>query len=97
MLQQKLREKGRIKLEKHEKAIDALLVQGIKQNILSVGQIANKEHIIVFTSTKCQILDEEIGKVIARGYKNLDKLYVLAEKNSGRNKRYSSSSSSDSE
>lgn len=29
--------KGRIKLEKHAKVVDALLVQGIKQSIIIVG------------------------------------------------------------
>jgi len=42
---------GRIKLEKYAKAVDGLLVQRLKQNILSVGQIANNGNIIVFTST----------------------------------------------
>ena len=35
--------KCRIKLEKYAKAVDALLVQGIKQNIISVGQIDEKD------------------------------------------------------
>jgi len=34
--------KGRIKFEKYAKAVDALLVQELKQNILSVCQIAYK-------------------------------------------------------
>jgi len=44
--------KGRIKLEKCTKAADVLLVQGIKKNILNLGQLANKGLIIIFTSTK---------------------------------------------
>ena len=63
-----------------------------KQSILSVGQIANKGHTIVFTLTKCKVIEEETRKVIARGFRNVDKLYVL-KKNSDRNKSYSSSSS----
>lgn len=50
--------KGRIKLKKHAKAIDVLLVQGLKQNILSVGQMDDKRRIIMFTSTKFKIIDE---------------------------------------
>lgn len=87
--------KCRIKLDKCEKAVDALLVQGLKNNFISIGKMIEKGCIIVFTSTKCKAIDKETGKVIARGYKNPDKLYVLAEKNSGRNKRYISYFSSD--
>ena len=46
--------------------------------------MANKENVIVFTSTKCKVIDEESGKVIARGYRNPDKLYMLEELNSRR-------------
>lgn len=84
--------KGRAKLDQYTKVVDALLVQGIKQNILCVGQIANNGHIIMFTSAKCKVIEEDIGKVIVRGLKNTDKLYVLVKNNSGKNKRYSSSS-----
>jgi len=41
--------KGRAKLNKYMKATNALLVQGLKTNIRSVRQIANKGNIIVFT------------------------------------------------
>ena len=68
--------KGRAIINKNRRAVDTLLVQGLKQNLLSVGHVADKENIIVFTSTKCKVMDEETGKFIARGYYNADKLYV---------------------
>ena len=44
--------------------VDALLVQGLKKNILNVGQMEDKGNIVVFTSTKCKVLNEVNGKVI---------------------------------
>lgn len=46
--------------------------------------MADKGNVIVFTSTKCKVIDEDFGKVIERGYRNPDKLYVLKELNSRR-------------
>ena len=71
--------KGRAIINKNRKEVDTLLVQGLKQNILSVGQMADKGNVIVFTSTKCKVMDEETREVIARGYKNTDKLYVFKD------------------
>jgi len=45
----------------------------------------------VFTSTKCKVIKEDIEKVIARGFRNEDELYVR-KKNLGKNKRHSFSS-----
>ena len=42
----------------------------------------NKGNIIVFTSTKCKVMNEVTRKVIARGYRNRDKLYVFEEQTS---------------
>lgn len=49
--------KVRAKLDKHNKAIEALLVQGLKQNILRVGQIDDNGCTIVFTSTKYKVIE----------------------------------------
>ena len=76
--------KGRAIINKNRRAVDTLLVQGLKQNLLSVGQMEDKGNIIVFTSTKCKVMDKEIGEVIARGYKNNDKLYVFKDLTSHR-------------
>jgi len=63
----KVPRKGRGGVNKHREVVYTLLVQGLKQNIFSVGQMADKGNIIVFTSTKFKVMDEETGKVIARG------------------------------
>jgi len=42
------------------------LVDGIKENILSVSQITNKGHVIIFTSSGCKIIEEDSGKAIAK-------------------------------
>ena len=76
--------KGRDIINKNRRAVDTLLVQGLKQNILSVGQMGDKGNVIMFTSAKCKVMDEETGEVIARGYRNADKLYVFKDLNSRR-------------
>lgn len=65
--------KGRAIIKKNRKASSTLLVQCLKKNVLSVGQMVYKENVIVFTSTKCKVMDEETGKVIERGNINADK------------------------
>jgi len=62
------------------------LVEGKKKNILSVGKIADKVNLIVFTTTGRKIIEEDTRKVIAKGVINVDKLYVLKQ-NLGWNKR----------
>jgi len=85
--------KSRAKINKNRRAIDTLLVQGLKQNVLSVGQTEDKGNVIVFTSTKCKVIDEETRKVIERGYRNSNKLYMFKEMNPHRNEEDSFSSS----
>ena len=41
--------KGRAIIKKNRREVDTLLVEGLKQNILSVGQMADKGNIIAFT------------------------------------------------
>lgn len=50
----------------------------------------DKGCIIVFSSIKWKVVDKETRKVIARGYRNPEKLFVLEKKNPVINKRYSS-------
>jgi len=53
--------------------------------------MTNKGNIILFTSTTCKVMDEEIRKFIARVYRNPDKLYVSKELNSHINEEDSNS------
>lgn len=75
---------GRAKINKNRVAVDSLLVQGLKNNILSVGQMVVNGNINVFIATKCKVMNEVTGKVIIRGYRNQDKLYVFKDRNSHR-------------
>lgn len=77
---------------KNTEVVNVRLVNGLKDNILSVSQIANKGNVIIFTSTRCKIIKEDTRKTIAKGFRNSDNLYVL-KKYLVRNKRSSSSSS----
>lgn len=46
--------------------------------------MGDKGNVIVLTSTKWKVIDEESGKIIARLYRNPNKLYVLKELDSHR-------------
>jgi len=51
--------KGRTKIDRYKKEADTLFVQGLNKNILCVGKMENKGNLIVFTSSKCKVIDEE--------------------------------------
>ena len=46
--------------------------------------MADKGNAIMSTSTKCKVMDKETGEIIARGYRNTDKLcafkYLISHK-----------------
>jgi len=89
----KLLGKGSVDIDiKNIEIVNVLLVDGLKDKILSVIQIDDTMHVIVFTSNGCRIIEEDTRKNITKGFKSLNNLYVL-KKNLGRNKRSSSSSS----
>lgn len=46
--------------------------------------MADKGNIILFTLTKCKVINEVTGKVIITGHINQDKLYVFEDRNSHR-------------
>ena len=50
--------KGRAIINKNRREFDSLLVQGLKQNTLSIYQMSDKGNVIVFTSTKCKVMEE---------------------------------------
>jgi len=56
---------------KNIEATNVLLVDGLKDNILSVSQITNKGHAILFTYIGCKIIEEDTGKTIAKRFKIL--------------------------
>ena len=77
---------------KNRETTNVQLVWGLKENILSVGQIANNGNVFTLTSSGCKIIEKGTGEFIEKGYWNSDKLYMLT-KNTRRTKRSNSSSS----
>lgn len=59
------------------KAQDALLVDGLKQNLLSVSQIFDQGHKVVFSTKDCEIRNYASGKLLAKGVRTPDNFYVL--------------------
>lgn len=42
------------------------MVQGTKQNIICIGQIANKGNVIIFTSNGWNIIEEDTREIIEK-------------------------------
>ena len=59
------------------KAQDALLVDGLKHNLLSVSQICDQGHKVVFSTKDCEIRNSASGKLVAKGVRTPDNIYVL--------------------
>jgi hypothetical protein len=72
--------KGTIRIgNKNTKALNVLLVEDMKHNILSVSQMCDQGHKITFNSQKCEIRKEGSKKLIATTAKNSSNIYVLSE------------------
>ena len=65
------------------KAQNTLLVEGLKHNILSVSQICDQGHNVVFNTKNCEIKDSSSGELVAKGVRTPDNVYIL-RKNPGR-------------
>ena len=59
------------------KAQNALLVNGLKHNLLSVSQICDQGHNGVFSTKDCEIRNSVSGKLVAKGVRTPDNIYVL--------------------
>jgi len=59
------------------KAQDALLVDGLKHNLLSVSQIYDQVHKVVFSTKDCEIRNSASGKLVAKGVRTPDNIYIL--------------------
>ena len=59
------------------KAQDALLVDGLKHNLLSVIQICDQGHKVVFSTKDCEIRNSTSGKLVAKGVRTPDNIYIL--------------------
>jgi hypothetical protein len=64
----KIKGKGMVSLSNGKgKAQDVLLVDGPKQNLLSVSQMCDRGCEVVFTSKDCKIKSTKSGQVVAKG------------------------------
>lgn len=68
---------GRIVGKGKGKAQDALLVDEIKHNPLSVIQICDQGHKVVFSTKDCEIRNSPSGKLVAKGVRTSDNIYIL--------------------
>lgn len=59
------------------KAQYALLVDGLKHNLLSVSQICDQGHKVVFSTKYCEIRNSNLGKLVAKGVRTPDNIYIL--------------------
>jgi hypothetical protein len=72
--------KGTIKLGSKENiAENVLLIEDMKHNLLSVSQMCDQGHKLVFDSKKCKIRKAESGKLVATAVRTPSNIYVLNE------------------
>jgi hypothetical protein len=72
--------RGTIKLgNKDAREENVLLVEDMKQNLLSVSQMCDQGHKLMFDSEKCEIRKEGSGKLVATAVRTPSNIYVLNE------------------
>jgi hypothetical protein len=64
---------------KDTKEDNVLLVEDMKHNILSVIQMCDQCHKVVFDSQKCEIKKEDLGRVVETTMRNSSNIYLLSE------------------
>ena len=58
---------------------NVLLVENMNHNLLSVGQMCDQGHTILFNSTKCEIRKGVYGEIVATASRAPNNIYVLDE------------------
>ena len=56
-----------------------LLVENMNHNLLSVGQMCDQRHTMLFNSTKCEIKKGRYGKIVAIASRAPNHIYFLDE------------------
>jgi hypothetical protein len=80
----KVKGKGIVSLSNGKrKAQDVLLVENLKHNLLSVSQVCDRGCEVVFTSKDCKIKSVDSGKLVAKGIRTENNVYVLKEEEQG--------------
>ena len=59
------------------KAQYALLVDGLKHILLSVSQIGDQGHNVVFSTKDCEIRNSSSGELVAKGVRTPNNIYIL--------------------
>jgi hypothetical protein len=76
----KVKGKGIVSLSNGKrKAQDVMLVENLKHNLLSVSQVCDRGCVVVFTSKDCKIKSVDSGKLVAKGIRTKNNVYVLKE------------------
>ncbi|XP_071723969.1 uncharacterized protein [Rutidosis leptorrhynchoides] len=68
--------KGRLPLLSDSKIKHALLVEGLKHNLISIAQVCDKDCEVNFTKHGCKVVNKE-GKIIMTGSRKTDNTYTL--------------------
>jgi hypothetical protein len=72
--------RGTVKLgSKDATTKNVLLVEDMKHNLLSVSQMCDQGHRLVFDSKKCEIRKEKSNKLVATTVRTPSNIYVLNE------------------
>jgi hypothetical protein len=72
--------KGTIKLgSKDAMEENVLLVENMKHNLLSVSQMCDQGHTLLFNSKKCEIRKEGSGRLVATTIRTPNNIYILNE------------------
>jgi hypothetical protein len=58
---------------------NALLVENMKHNLLSVSQMCDQEHTHIFNSKECEIRKEGSGGLVVTMTRNPNNIYILNE------------------
>jgi hypothetical protein len=61
------------------KAQNVLFVDGLKHNLLSVSQMCDKGCEVLFTAKDCKIKEVSSGKLVAKGVRTENNVYILKE------------------
>ena len=64
---------------KNALAKDVLLVESMNHNLLSVEQMCDQGHTILFNSKKCEIRKGKFGKIVATTSRAQNDIYILGE------------------
>ena len=71
-----IKRKRTISLPRLPDIANALYVEGLRVNLLSISQICDQDFMVLFSKGKCLVLDES-GKKLISGVRTLDNYYGL--------------------